>query len=350
MGKIKLNHALKRIEISGVEIESELGFAFFERIPESDRDDVFKRAFHIGILALQQDRLASFLAKTNNELGTELESLKMMFDMNAEIYSKSAVKGAAAEQEIAEYLSEFCNSKGLKDQVELTGNAAGSIPRNKTGDIVCTLDASDERRIAIECKFDKSIPMGKLTDRDWQGKNVDTVWSQLLESKANRDAQQAIIVLDRSSVNPALLKSVCDVSYAPKIGFIVIVDSLRGKFDNLGVAYTIARELTLADRTADIDHDILMMVIDKILNELKEVNGIRELVQKNITNSREILARIEKGTLAVEFSRQYLTRVLAEGTLSKDDLLEFYSGGDIKTRYHPIEREILSLCGDTAQS
>lgn len=346
MSNVKLNQGLKRIEITGVEIESDLGFAYFQSLPEGERDEAFKRAFHIGVLALQQDRLSSFLARTKNELGTELESLKMMFDLNAEIYSRSAVKGAAAELEIASYLEDFVSSTGLKDEVTLTGNAAGAIPKNKTGDIVCTLSGGGERRIVIECKFDKGIALGKLSDRDWHGKNSDTAWGQLLESRANRDARQAIIVLDRSSVNPALLKSVCDVAYVSKVGFIVIVDSLRGKLDNLGIAYTIARDLALADRDANIDHDMLLLVIEKILSELSQITAIRDLVEKNITTSREILCRIEKGMLAVDFSRRYLSKVLADGTLSKEDLLEFYSGGDLKKRYLPIESEILALCSD----
>ena len=136
MGSLKLNQGLRRIEITDVEIESEIAFLYFQSLPDADREAAFKRAFQIGVLALHEDRLSAFLARTKNELGTELESLKMMFDLSAEIYSKSSVKGTIGETQIAEYLAEFLKDKGFKDVVELTGNSTGTIAKNKTGDIV----------------------------------------------------------------------------------------------------------------------------------------------------------------------------------------------------------------------
>ena len=345
VSKIKLNQRNKRIEITGVEIESELAFAYFDKIPEDERDATFKRAFHIGVLALNQDRLASFLAKTTNELGTELETLKIMFDMETELFSRSAVKGAAAELRIHEYLSELVSSKGLKDEIDLTGSAAGKIAKNKTGDIVCTLDCKDDRRIAIECKFDKGIPMGEAGKRDWYGKNLDTAVGQLLESKANRDAHQAIIVLDRSSINPAIQKAIGNVGFISGVGFVVVVDSLRDDFENLGAAYLIARDLAVAGQTVDIDSDLLLVIIDKLLNDIKQIADIRGLVESSIATSNEILNRLEKGMLSIEFSRSYLSKFLADRTLSNLDLLEFYAGGDVKQKYASIEAEINALGG-----
>ena len=345
MAKIKLNHGNKRIEVTGIEIESELAFAYFDRVPDDERDATFKRAFQIGVLALNQDRLASFLAKTTNELGTELETLKIMFDMEVELFSRSAVKGAAAELRIHEYLSELVDSKGLKDEIDLTGSAAGTLPKNKTGDIVCTLDGKDDRRIAVECKFDKGIPLGDVGKRDWFGKNLDTAVGQLLESKANRDADQAIIVLDRSSINPAIQKAIGDVGFISGIGFVVVVDSLRDDFSNLGAAYMIARDLAVAGQTVDVDSDLLLVIIDKLLNDIKQISDIRGLVESSIATSKEILCRLEKGLLSIEFSRGYLSKFLADRTLSKMDLLEFYSGGDVKQKYASLEAEIALLTG-----
>ena len=344
VSKIKLNQGNKRIEIAAVEIENDLAFAYFNKLPEDERDAAFKKAFHIGVLALSQDRLAAFLARTNNELGTELETLKIMFELKSEIYSRSSAKGAEAELQIQAYLSDFVSAKGLKDEIDLTGSAAGTLPKNKTGDIVCTLDCKDDRRIAIECKFDKGIPMGDVEKRDWYGKNLDTAVGQLLESKANRDAHQAIIVLDRSSINPAIQKAIGNVGFISGVGFVVVVDSLRDDFENLGSAYMIARDLAVADQTVDVDSDLLLVIIDKLLNDIKQIADIRGLVESSIANSKEILCRLEKGLLSVEFSRGYLSKFLADRTLSKMDLLEFYSGGDVKQKYASLEADIASLC------
>jgi len=93
MSHIKLNQGLRRIEVLKIEIENELAFEHFDKVPSELRDAEFIKALYIGVLALRQDRLASFMAKTNNELGTELETLKMMYEMKAELFAKSSVKG-----------------------------------------------------------------------------------------------------------------------------------------------------------------------------------------------------------------------------------------------------------------
>ena len=91
MAHIKLNQGLRRIEVSKLEIENDLAFEHFDRLPADQRDAEFVKALYIGVLALRQDRLAAFMARTNNELGTELETLKMMYEMKAELFAKSMV-------------------------------------------------------------------------------------------------------------------------------------------------------------------------------------------------------------------------------------------------------------------
>jgi len=98
------------------------------------------RAIYIGVLAMMEDRLSSFLSKTSNELGTQLESLKMIFDMNHEIFYKTAVKGILAENQIMEYLSSFVELRHLADNVSLTGTEKGKLKDNKTGDIVADIE------------------------------------------------------------------------------------------------------------------------------------------------------------------------------------------------------------------
>ena len=343
MPHVTLNQALMRVEIADLQIENELTFAFFEGLPADERDAQFVRALHIGVLALKQDRLSSFLAKTTNELGTELESLKMIFDMKAELFARSSVKGTLAEGDIAEFLEIFVKDQGYRDGVELTGNAAGSLAKNKTGDILCHIEGANERRIVIECKFDKSMRFGAVADQDWYGKKLDTALGQLVEAQANRDCSQAIIVFDRSSINPALLKRVHNMTYVPPYGFIVVVDSLRGDYTNLGLAYLIARDLACANREVQMETDLLTVLLDKIVAEAEGLGQIRKLVEANIANSNEIIAHLEKGVLSLDFCRSYLRKFLAEGTLSRTDMLDFYSGGDRKEKYKAIQQGVLAL-------
>ena len=39
-----------------------------------------------------EDRISTFLSKTSNELGTELESLKMIFEMKKELFLSLLLK------------------------------------------------------------------------------------------------------------------------------------------------------------------------------------------------------------------------------------------------------------------
>lgn len=111
MTTIKINQQLKRIEIKEFEIENQIVFNYFDNIPASERDDKLLRAIYIGVLALMEDRISSFLSKTSNELGTELESLKMIFEMKKELFYKSTIKGTLAEDEIADFLNQYFSEK-----------------------------------------------------------------------------------------------------------------------------------------------------------------------------------------------------------------------------------------------
>lgn len=343
MGIVSLDQRLQRVQISPFEVENKILFEFFNKLGASERDDQLHRALYIGVLALMEDRLSSFLARTSNELGTELESLKLIFDMKKELFYRSSVKGTLAEEDIAEFLVDFLAKQKIPDSVELTGNRAGKIHRNKTGDIVCHLDGGDGPKIAIECKFDKAVRLGDIQTKDVFTKKTDTAWSQLLEAQANRDGQAGIIVFDISLADNSILAAVQDVKFIPAIGFVAIVDSQKGDYKNLAIAYTLARDVALNSKAMSFDKDILSAILNRIIKDIGDISAIRNLVQSNIENCKKILTQIEKSVLLMEFNQKYLIKFLSDGTLSKQDLLEFYSGEDVKDRYRLVEKEINSI-------
>ena len=108
---LKLNQQLNRVEIQEFEIENSIVFNYFNNLPANERDEKLLRAIYIGVLALMEDRISAFLSKTSNELGTELESLKMIFEMKKELFYKSTIKGILAEDEIAEFLNNYFQEK-----------------------------------------------------------------------------------------------------------------------------------------------------------------------------------------------------------------------------------------------
>ena len=66
MSTIKINQQLKRIEIKEFEIENQIVFNYFDNLSASERDDKLLRAIYIGVLALMEDRISSFLSKTSS--------------------------------------------------------------------------------------------------------------------------------------------------------------------------------------------------------------------------------------------------------------------------------------------
>jgi len=343
MSTIKINHQLQRIEIKEFEIENQIVFNFFDKLSVNERDEKLLRAIYIGVLALMEDRISSFLSKTSNELGTELESLKMIFEMKKELFYKSTIKGTLAEDDIAEFLNQYFSDKKLKDRAFLTGNSAGNIPKNKTGDIICEVNGSPDLKIAIECKFDKSVRLGDIESKDIFTRKSDTAWSQLIEAQANRDSRVSLIVFDISLVENSILKNFENVGYIPGVGFIAIINSQKGDYSNLAIAYMLARDIAINAKVLELDKDILAMIVNRIIKDINEVLSIKSLVLNNIENNKAILKQLEKSILLMEFNQEYLKRFLIQGTLTKKDLLDFYIGEDIKDKYRLIEKEINDL-------
>lgn len=346
MSTIKLNQQLNRVEIKEFEIENSIIFNYFNNLPANERDEKLLRAIYIGVLALMEDRISAFLSKTSNELGTELESLKMIFEMKKELFYKSTIKGILAEDEIAEFLNNYFQEKRLKDRAVLTGNTAGNIAKNKTGDIVCEINGDSNLRIVIECKFDKSIRLGDVESKDIFTRKTDTAWSQLIEAEANRDGKVSIIVFDRSLVDNSILKLSENVGYISGIGFVAIVDSQKGDYSNLSIAYMLARDIALNAKQVELDKDLLAILVNRIIKDIDEILLIKSLVHNNIENNKAILKQLEKSILLIEFNQEYMVKFLKEGTLTKKDLLDFYSGEDVKDRFKPIEKEINEIGND----
>lgn len=338
---MRIDHKLSRVQIDSFEISDELVFRYFDSLPEAEREAALMRAIRIGVLAQMEDRFSSFLAKTTDDLGVQLENLKLLFDLKQEVFHKTAIKGVAAENDILQFLEEYIALRGLGDVVSLTGTSKGLLKNNKTGDIMAFVGGeSGGRKIAIECKFDKSIKLGDIDSPDIGSNKYDTAWSQLLEASVNREANASIIVFDKTLADASIQKAVDGVSYVEGIGFICIIDYESGNYHNLAVAYMLARGLALRKEGKAVEVEFVNMLIQRLLKDIRDVQGIEGLVRNNIKNNQQILKSIEKSLLSIEFNQQYLTKYLEDGILGKQDLLDFYQREDIRTKYKLIAKEI----------
>ena len=72
MAIISLNHESKLLSISETTFDHPLIFAYFSGLPASNRDEAFKCALQIGVVALMEDRIAFRKSQS-----TRLQSLKV---------------------------------------------------------------------------------------------------------------------------------------------------------------------------------------------------------------------------------------------------------------------------------
>lgn len=338
---MRIDHKLQRVQVDSFEISDELVYRYFDSLPEAEREAALLRAIRIGVLATMEDRFSAFLSKTTDDLGVQLENLKLLFDMKQEVFHKTAIKGVAAENDIFDFLEEYIERNHLGDVVSLTGTSKGLLKNNKTGDIMAFVGGeSSGRKVAIECKFDKSIKLGDIDSPDIASNKYDTAWSQLLEATVNRDANASIIVFDKTLADASIQRAVDGVTYVDGIGFICIIDYEASDYQNLAVAYNLARGLALRKDGKNVEVEFVNMLIQRLLKDIRDVQSIETLVKTNIKNNQQILKNIEKSLLSIEFDQKYLAKYLEDGYLNKADLLEFYQREEIRAKYKLIAKEI----------
>jgi hypothetical protein len=154
------------------------------------------------------------------------------------------------------------------------------------------------------------------------------------------DSKVSLIVFDISLVDNSILKSFENVGYIPGIGLVAIINSQKGDYSNLAIAYMLARDIALNAKEIELDKDLLAAIVNRIIKDINEIMTIKSLVENNIENNKSILKQLEKSILLMEFNQEYLKKFLSDGTLTKKDLLDFYTGEDIKDKFRLIEKDI----------
>ena len=338
---VSLDKQKNLLKIAAFELANPLVFEYFNtKVAAADYDETLLRAIYIGILAMQEDRIAAFFAKTENELGTHLESLKTIFKMKQEFFFKTAVKGMAAEGDIIEFLNDFFKRRGYGDSAQASGTAAGAIRGNKTGDILCRVEGSKNAcDIAIEVKFDKSIKWGDIQDKDIFTKKADTAWSQILEAKENRRSRVGIIVFDRSLVDSSITNQVENAGFVKGVGFVAIVDSLRNDYTNLAIVYDLARDFALAETPYNAKDDILGLLVKRLLHDIDAMLAVTKQCDVIDKANAAIRETLKKNLLSFDFTKRYLEKFLREGELNSDDLFAFYNAEEIKDKFKTLDLE-----------
>lgn len=346
MPLVTLSHADKTVRFGDVSSDHPLVYRFFDDLPEGRRDEELNRALVIGVMALMEDRIASFLARTENELGTHLESLKLLYDRRRLVEARSVAGGVAGEQEVHNRLGEYLQKAGEPgDNIRATGMTVGAMRNNRTGDIVVEFEGDPARAVAIEVKFDKSLSLGAWEDGDSTSKSRDTALSQLFESNANRKSQYAVIVFDKSRCAPALMNTVGSIKWIPGAGFVVIIDHERADYGHLYLALDLLRTMTRPG-IGLFDDSVLEALLGRLSQDLATILQTRELLRENNQNLRKIAESIERHVALVTFTRELIKQGLTEGRLDARLLLEVYRGEKVSAQLKPRLGEIETLLPD----
>ena len=66
--------------------------AYFDDLPDSQRAAAYEQALAIGVMAMRDERIAAFLARTESELGANMEFLKHLFTRNQQTLRTFALR------------------------------------------------------------------------------------------------------------------------------------------------------------------------------------------------------------------------------------------------------------------
>jgi len=317
------------LTIENIQIEDPIVCKYVQGLPVPERMPAIVKAIGLGVLALHEAKLQHFLEETKGKLGKELSTLKTLYELDELQFKESSSRtGKKAEGSVDQALEDFrVERKYDNDEIIDLSRVAGDLDRNKTGDLLVKVDGKDECSNGFEVKFDKKIGMGELEKRTLKSAD-DTIIGQLTEMRANRDTAANVIVLDEDKVQ-ASVTSKCPggILYIPSLGFVVIVSMQRGDFTNLGVVYSISRELAKANIYAQlVDKDVLPMMVEhllKLLNDYKKV-------EKEIGSIRKSADTIEKSQadlfLYIKDMQGHLEHYVETGEMSKKQMHQFYNG------------------------
>ena len=346
---IGVEHENKEVCFPEFTTNDPLVYELFNKLSKDRYDESFNAMLHIGALALMEDRIAHLIDSAEKEIYPQLERFKLMFARGkAEFTQTAQKKGEKAEVNIVDLLDEFVSSSGWNDEIVQSGKIKGNLDGNKVGDVLATIEftptdggPTEHTVIGIEVKFDKAVSLGDpintnvetgdAKDKGFDASTQKTAWSQLLETKANRDSPFSIMVFDVNLLSPDMKKNVDDVAYIPGIpGFVVVVDSQAGDYSNLKLVYRIARDMAIHHERGELDVEaqVIELIVKRMLHYLGDANKISEKIRKHTTATVKMNTEIQNllvhAVQHAEYSEEFLKRYLSTKKLTSVDFAEFY--------------------------
>ncbi|MDE0954355.1 MAG: hypothetical protein OR994_06740 [Candidatus Poseidoniales archaeon] len=355
---ISVDHENKKVNFPEFTTGDPLVHELFSKLAKDKYNESFDAMLHIGALALMEDRVAHLIDSAEKEIYPQLERFKLMFTREqAEFTQTAQKKGEKAEVDIVDLLDEFVSSNGWNDEVLQSGKIKGNLDGNKVGDVLATIEftpsdggPTEHTVIGIEVKYDKKVSLGDpvdlnvetgdAKDKGFKASTQKTAWSQLLETKANRDSPFSIMVFDINLLSTNMQKNVEDVAYIPGIpGFVVVVNSRAGDYSNLKLVYKIARDMAIhhARGELDVETSVIELIVKRMLHYLGDASKISEKIRAHTTATVKMNTEIQNllvhAVQHAEYSEEFLKRYLSSKKLTSVEFAEFYFA-------HPVAQKL----------
>lgn len=302
--------SLKQQEPKAVEFKGEFTtenpviFELFNKASASNYDKVFEQALSLGAYALTLEDIGALLDRTAHDVDGRLMQLKVLFELRGLRSRIVTEKGEEFEVDLAEVIIGLSEQNGWSDEITKTGGVIGSIPGNgrdtrKVGDITTTVTEFG-RRIVIEAKNDRSFPNGDPSGTTKAASSEKSDQGQNYSAMANREADIAIFVLDRSNAH-ANFQDFDAITFIPEQpGFTVLIDKSKGDYSALKTAYTLAREILRSWDQGPNDWKPIDLLLKRINRELKRLESIEKSLEKIEKSAKDILSALG----SVETTRQ----------------------------------------------
>ena len=324
-------------------------------VKKGDRASVIEKALNVGLLAAQQGRVAHAVKLFNSEMRGEYDFLSAHIDVLQHKLETDNKFKTDLEEDVVIALISHCTEMGYDDVVIPTGTKGED--GNKTGDALATItiDSTKQTKIAIEVKFAQTYQKGAKRNitKERMKPASDTVYAQILESRAVLDGSLGIFVIDED-LNPF---DGPGIQYLPDIrGFIVKVNGLTGDYDNLCMCYEVARQMAIAGRTEDgVDMALLQFLVSDLCTLLGRQKFIKdqgaEIVKSIKSNQTKTVKEVEKILVnfdselrglqeAMAWVQKCLTGLIETGELSAKDAFELYTQKGAQIDYDAKKKEL----------
>lgn len=333
MGFISLKSEPPTVVFSGDHtIEDPFLHGFLKEQGQARYEESFQRALRIGARALLDGRIGVVLNRVEADLDAELQSLQHLLriaDLN-----QRAAKGQVAEDVVSGVLGDVIDRRGWDDALRETGSTVGLIPRSKVGDLVVRVE--DRVDIVIEVKMQKGYDLGDPSVLDVRTKNSksakETVYGQLLVARENRAAAFGIFVVDVANTS-ATVAALEPIHLLPEVpGLLVKVDPAEGRWENLQVAYHLARQLALTPQW-EAQLEGVRFLLARMLRDL----GHLDALGKDLATIRDAAKRILDTATGAEERLQHA----AQSLRATEAQVERLVAGDV-----PTPGELMALLAD----